>query len=369
MHSASLSDKSSIRGSGNPGFSEVDRLIPQSLYCTIGSIMSKHSTCTKYQVLLACTVAFGVGIVKATAADRLYLIHRLLPLLTLHFCRIPQDATVPCTCTTLESGVRTKYVGPPATATSLLYSNSTSYQVLDTGDGPIRHWTLAKAIGALGALTRSTRSISCYEKKRPLLPQELNGPQESENWRRSPASTSCSSLQYSETLTRRKKKVDVITVSSCSTMGNDVSQEEEQFYKTEYDEPLDSPKVNEVVNAGTTAPNCQPKHTRQEIGEDEQAVESKYRRMNSSRSGGNQKQRESDEQEQKKPSYIQMAKMGYQELVNAIIRPPRADYKVRVVYLLQRFSCNEKVHISFLVSGRSIGTSCLLVLRKTIHTD
>jgi hypothetical protein len=27
-------------------------------------------------------------------------------------------------------------------------------------------------------------------------------------------------------------------------------------------------------------------------------------------------------------SYIQMAKLGYQELVNAIIRPPRADYKV-----------------------------------------
>lgn len=114
-------------------------------------------------------------------------------------------------------------------------------------------------------------------------------------------------------------------------MGNDMSQEEEeQFYKTEYDEPLDSPKVNEVVNAGTTAANCQPKHTRQEIGGEEQAVDSKYRRMNSSKSGGSQKQKDGDAQDQKKPSYIQMAKMGYQELVNAIIRPPRADYKVRV---------------------------------------
>ncbi len=150
-----------------------------------------------------------------------------------------------------------------------------------------------------------------------------------------------------------------------------MSQEEEQFYKTEYDEPLDSPKVNEVVNAGTTAPNCQPKHTRQaqEIGDEEQVVESKYRRVNSSRSAGNQKHGESDEQEQKKPSYIQMAKMGYQELVNAIIRPPRADYKVRVVYLIQRISCNARVHSSFLVSGRSIGTSCLFVLRETIHTN
>ena len=32
----------------------------------------------------------------------------------------------------------------------------------------------------------------------------------------------------------------------------------------------------------------------------------------------------------KKLSYLQMAKLGYQELINAIIRPPRADYKVRV---------------------------------------
>ena len=96
-------------------------------------------------------------------------------------------------------------------------------------------------------------------------------------------------------------------VSSSSIMGNDVSQEEEeQFYKTDYDEPLDSPKVNEVVNAGTTAANCQPKHTRQEIGGEEQAVESKYRRMNSSRSGGSQKQKEGDAQDQKKPSYIQI---------------------------------------------------------------
>jgi len=34
-------------------------------------------------------------------------------------------------------------------------------------------------------------------------------------------------------------------------------------------------------------------------------------------------------QRQQKLSYFQMARMGYQELVNAIIRTPRADYKVR----------------------------------------
>jgi hypothetical protein len=33
-----------------------------------------------------------------------------------------------------------------------------------------------------------------------------------------------------------------------------------------------------------------------------------------------------------KMGYIQMAKLGYQELINAIIRPPRADYKVCVDY-------------------------------------
>jgi hypothetical protein len=36
----------------------------------------------------------------------------------------------------------------------------------------------------------------------------------------------------------------------------------------------------------------------------------------------------SDSQSQKKMSYVQMVKMGYQELVNAIIRPPRCDYRV-----------------------------------------
>jgi len=36
-----------------------------------------------------------------------------------------------------------------------------------------------------------------------------------------------------------------------------------------------------------------------------------------------------EKQRQQKLSYFQMARMGYQELVNAIIRTPRADYKVR----------------------------------------
>jgi len=46
--------------------------------------------------------------------------------------------------------------------------------------------------------------------------------------------------------------------------------------------------------------------------------------------GGNQPQQQQQQQAQHKPqemSYVQMAKAGYQELVNAIIRPPRAEYK------------------------------------------
>lgn len=139
-------------------------------------------------------------------------------------------------------------------------------------------------------------------------------------------------------------------------MGNEQSQEEEQFYKTEYEEPLDSPNVDRVVNSGTTAPNCQPKHTKkeeekaaeraaaeraaelqsQEVGlndsskpelmgtDSERAMDAKYRRDDSS-----EDRRRQRGQEKQKLSYIQMAKMGYQELVNAIIRPPRAEYKVR----------------------------------------
>ena len=45
-----------------------------------------------------------------------------------------------------------------------------------------------------------------------------------------------------------------------------------------------------------------------------------------------------EEKDDKKMGYIQMARMGYQELVNAIIRPPRADYKVRflILFLLKK---------------------------------
>ena len=55
----------------------------------------------------------------------------------------------------------------------------------------------------------------------------------------------------------------------------------------------------------------------------------------------------------KKLSYLQMAKLGYQELINAIIRPPRADYKVRVsrvcvyMHMYIRSCCRASFRISF----------------------
>jgi pimeloyl-ACP methyl ester carboxylesterase len=121
---------------------------------------------------------------------------------------------------------------------------------------------------------------------------------------------------------------------------------------------LDNPHVDKVINAGTTASNCQPKHTRESLkSESDDGVSSTLSAdssvlSNSSRASRQQlrKERKAEKKAQKeetklkkleekqkakdekdldprKMGYLQMAKMGYQELVNAIIRPPRAEYK------------------------------------------
>jgi hypothetical protein len=104
-------------------------------------------------------------------------------------------------------------------------------------------------------------------------------------------------------------------------MGNTLSEaEEEQIVEEAYSLSLESPEADKVLNAGTAAPNCQPPEKR---------MSEKHRR-NSSMSEDDRGKRQHTEKisDQKKLSYVQMAKLGYQELVNAIIRPPRADYKV-----------------------------------------
>jgi hypothetical protein len=144
-------------------------------------------------------------------------------------------------------------------------------------------------------------------------------------------------------------------------MGNALSEEEEtQLLEEAYSMSLESPEADQVLNAGTSAPNCQPKRTVKEQREDQEDLDGdkrlseKHRRNSSmSENDGERRKRQHTEQQQamtaqqqKKLSYIQMAKLGYQELVNAIIRPPRADYKVRGRFT--RACCGVRTKDSFL---------------------
>lgn len=122
-------------------------------------------------------------------------------------------------------------------------------------------------------------------------------------------------------------------------MGNAFSEEEDgEFLEDGFN--LDSPEADKQINFGTAAPNCQPKHTAvddereegQEVAmvnkedDDDKHMSAKHRRDSSGLANDDRRKRQHTQP--KKLSYIQMAKLGYQELVNAIIRPPRADYKV-----------------------------------------
>lgn len=125
-------------------------------------------------------------------------------------------------------------------------------------------------------------------------------------------------------------------------MGNTLSEEEEtQILEEAYTMSLEDPEADKTLNSGTAAPNCQPKHSQREADdieqrEDDENPNADPRFRNSNDSGGQEdrrKRQHADQQmeaaqQQKRLSYIQMARLGYQELVNAIIRPPRADYKV-----------------------------------------
>jgi hypothetical protein len=130
-------------------------------------------------------------------------------------------------------------------------------------------------------------------------------------------------------------------------MGNALSEEEEnEMLEEAYSMSLESPEADKHLNSGTSAPNCQPKHTTeaQDIKErnsidshSEDGGHLKHQRgssMSDTSSDGERRKRQhtnqnpSAKEQQRKMSYFQMARMGYQELVNAIIRPPRAEYKV-----------------------------------------
>lgn len=135
-------------------------------------------------------------------------------------------------------------------------------------------------------------------------------------------------------------------------MGNVLSEEpdEETFLKEGFN--LESPDADKEINYGAAAPRCQPKHTeevekaaaaalnKQDDDDDDDgnknnnATEHKAINPNGGKSSSQSQQQQEEAEEdakngKQKLSYIQMARMGYQELVNAIIRPPRAEYKVR----------------------------------------
>lgn len=196
--------------------------------------------------------------------------------------------------------------------------------------------------------------------------------------------------------------------------------------------PLDNPDVDKRINLGTTAPNCQPKHTREALkqearrtprkqssnldnldGEDliddessshseakgETGLEivhdsgngtnrvyltneskssaetsslldeehSKRNKIKTSTSksslssgdDGSRSEVDTDTERKRsnsglgKMSYLQMAKLGYQELVNAIIRPPRADYKVRFFHKPCYFSIFTFVHGIYIMKHKN----------------
>jgi len=123
---------------------------------------------------------------------------------------------------------------------------------------------------------------------------------------------------------------------------------------------LDNPHVDKRINAGTTASNCQPRHTRDALDDSSSddndsnttggGSTSSTRRLSRSERKVLKKEKKiaaaarkkNDQEDPKKMGYVAMAKMGYQELVNAIIRPPRAEYKVRcaiISALMQNISC------------------------------
>jgi hypothetical protein len=127
-------------------------------------------------------------------------------------------------------------------------------------------------------------------------------------------------------------------------MGNVLSDEnderEEKFLKDGFN--LESPDADKQINFGTAAPVWQNKvgDNNDACDEDDEDDDVNERRgdkgaTNQGQEVIMQQQKASLEKpnEPKKLSYLQMAKLGYQELVNAIIRPPRADYKV--IFLLR----------------------------------
>lgn len=97
---------------------------------------------------------------------------------------------------------------------------------------------------------------------------------------------------------------------------------------------LESPDADQTINFGTAAPVWQNNNDNQDDDDDdvEEGQEVVMDSGDAENSDSQQQRQQTPEGgtpiDPKKLSYVQMARLGYQELINAIIRPPRADYKV-----------------------------------------
>lgn len=162
-------------------------------------------------------------------------------------------------------------------------------------------------------------------------------------------------------------------------MGNVLSEESEpEFLEEGFN--LDSPDADKEINYGTAAPVWQnrkevdeneskdnarkadatgqgskedksslalTKQSRQDSTNSETSNSTGDSQVKQQRQNSSSSNNAGDAQNLKKMSYLQMAKLGYQELVNAIIRPPRCDYRVRqIIYGSQFLFCH--VFVSYL---------------------
>lgn len=160
---------------------------------------------------------------------------------------------------------------------------------------------------------------------------------------------------------QNKKSLDE-EVESSSKGGN----EKDKRIATS-DEETQSEKEQQLTNGGKSAAFSAKNRQDSNVSESGNSVGSQDNQKKQARQNSTSSNNSNDSQSQKKMSYVQMVKMGYQELVNAIIRPPRCDYRVsrnRVCKTLYPL-CTWKLSFCFLpeFEDGSIGSARIQFLR------
>lgn len=127
---------------------------------------------------------------------------------------------------------------------------------------------------------------------------------------------------------QNKKSSDAEVESLNKDDGNDVAALKDKLIQSLTEEPLkDQPLANGEKSEKFASKDDQDSNISESVNsvgcQDNQKKQVRQNSTNSNTSN--------DSQSQKKMSYVQMVKMGYQELVNAIIRPPRCDYRMEAL--------------------------------------